>query len=386
MPNRSFPFFLLLTLSITFGAIRAQSVLVDIGSANGISGSIVQVPVAIESVSSAQPVGLQLDISFQTSHLTFNQCTVGAVSSAAEKSVSCNLFSAGNLRLLATGLNQRVIANGIVAWLEFRIAGGLSASTTPLNASGTKVSDYYAHLIPSTAGNGMVIVNGGIPSPKELYVAHMADGGGYRTTLLLINPGTAPVTALLELFTDKGTKFVVNMNGNLDNAFLFTLPAKGTKILESSKVNSQTQVGWARLRTSATIGGSVVYGYYGPSGVLVSEAGIFSSAKATGFSLPVDTRRGLMAGLAVANPGSASVSLVLTLYDSNGTQLRQEAITLAALNQFALLMGGPDQLFNGVDFSNFTGMVTVASGGIEMIGTTLRFSPNLAIFTSIPVI
>jgi hypothetical protein len=386
MFNRFSLFTILFSLLMVFGAARAQSVLVDIGSANGTAGSVVQVPVAIESTSSAQPVGLQLDISFNTSYLTFNQCTTGAAAAAAEKSASCNTLSAGNLRLLVAGLNQRVMANGIVTWLEFRIAAGLSAFTTPLTASKIKVSDFYAQFIASTGGNGMVIINGGIANPKELYFSHLADGGGYKTTLLLVNPGSSPVNGLLELFTQNGTKFLINMNGSLDNAFLFSLPAKGLTILESAGTNTQPQVGWARLRSSATVGGSVVYGYYGSPGALVSEAGIFSSVEATSFSLSVDTRRGLMEGLAIANPNSTAISLVLTLYNAAGTQLRQETRNLAGLNQFALLMGGTDQLFNGVDFSSFTGIVTVTATGGEMIGTTLRFSPNLAVFTSIPVI
>ena len=49
-------------------------------------------------------------------------------------------------------------------------------------------------------------------------------------------------------------------------------------------------------------------------------------------------------------------------------------------------MGGPGQLFSDIDFTSFTGVVTVTATGSQMIGTTLRFSPDLSIFSSLPVI
>lgn len=366
-------------------AVAAQSSRVDILSASGAAGAVVQVPIYLESTGGAQPTGLQVDVGFNTAVLSYNnQVSAGAAAQAASKSVSANVISGGTLRIIVAGFNQNAIANGIVALAEFRIASGAAVSTTPLVASAVRVTNAQAQTIASTTGNGLILIGGGVSSPSELFFPQIADGGGFITSVILTNPGSSAATGILELFKTEGTALIFNLNGNFDNAFAVTLPAKGVLILESAGTNPTPQSGWARIRSSAAVGGSIIYSY-GSSGTVVSEAGINPSSPAGSFSLSVDTRRGFMAGVAAANPNPGPITLTLTLYSAGGTQLGQRTRSLAALNQFAELV---DQLFPGVNPSslvNFTGLITVAATGGQMVGTTLRFSPDLSVFSSIPV-
>lgn len=171
------------------GMIQAQSVLVDALSATGNPGSTVQVSVALESAGGTYPAGLQMDLSFSTSALTYVRAAKGSAADAAGKNVSANFTAPGNLRLLVAGLNQTLISDGIVAQVEFQIAANAPVSITPLIVKGVVASTFQGQLIPSTAGSGLIAIGGGITNPSHLYFAQIADGDGYSTSFALVNPG-----------------------------------------------------------------------------------------------------------------------------------------------------------------------------------------------------
>jgi hypothetical protein len=227
-----------------------------------------------------------------------------------------------------------------------------------------------------------VVVPGTGADASELYFPQVADGGGFSTTFALLNPGTAAITGTLELYGASGAALSMNLNGTTASSFPVSIPAKGLVLL-SSPNTGVLQAGWARIRASGPIGGSIVYAYASAPGTTISEAGINPATQLNGFALSVDTRQGFLSGLAVANPGSGSVSLTLTLYDSRGNQVSRQTRTLAGMRYFAELL---PQLFPGVNVSNFTGIIIVTSSGGRIVGTTLRFNTDLSVFSSIPVI
>ena len=374
------------TLLTSTTLLRAQSSLIDVGSAAGSAGTNVQVPVYLESTGGAQPAGLQVDVAFDASVLTFVQSSTGSAATAAGKSATSNTLPSGNLRILVAGLNQNVIANGVVALLEFQVSAAAPIATTALVASNVVSSNPQAQTIDSSGGTGLVIIDGGIAVSSEIFFPQIADGGGFTTSFVLVNPGDTPATGLLELFNQDGTPLAYNMNGNLDSAFLVTIPANALVILESSNINQGAPPGWAQLTSTSPVGGSIVYAFATGEGSGISEAGINPASRASSFSLSVDTRNGFLSGVAVANPNPSTLSLVLTLYDSNGAQLDQQNRSLTGLSQFALL---PEEIFTGLapgSLSNFAGVITITATGGQMVGTTLRFNGSLTIFSSLPVI
>jgi hypothetical protein len=217
---------------------------------------------------------------------------------------------------------------------------------------------------------------------NELYFPQIADGGGYSTMFILINDSSTAVTGSLELFQANGTTLTLNLNGTAASTFNLNIPAKGMALYETLNSGS-TQAGWARVRTSGPIGGSIIYGYSSPPGTLISEAGINPAQPVNSFALSVDIRRGYQAGLAVANPGTAAVSLTLTLYDNAGNRVSSVTRTLEGQRYFAEMV---DQIFPNINLINFPGVITVAATGGRIAGTTLRFNADLSVFASIPVL
>lgn len=233
-----------------------------------------------------------------------------------------------------------------------------------------------------SAGSEAVSGAGSVTAEQvELCFAQLADGGGYATRFLLVNPSDADVTGTLELFRSDGVPLQLTLNGSRDSSFPVAIKARGTLAFDSAGEGTQPQAGWARIRSTGSIGAALIYSCYA-GGKPVAEAGVDPSVAAGSFTFSVDTRDGYQSGLAIANPGPAAVSLTLTLLDPAGNSLGKETRRLESLHHFAKLIG---ELFPVRDFSNFTGSVRVEASDGKVAGTTLRFDPGLNSLASLPV-
>src|SRR6185369_8138582 len=82
-------------------------------SAADTSGNVT-FPVSIVT-SRIPPAGVQFDLAYNSADITSISATAGTVVTAAGKTLTCNLVSAGLYRCLAAGLNTTGIANGVIA-------------------------------------------------------------------------------------------------------------------------------------------------------------------------------------------------------------------------------------------------------------------------------
>ncbi len=363
--------------------VLGQSVLVDMGSAWGAASAVVQVPLLVQSSGGARPVELRLDISYNPAHLSFRQSLPGPAAVLAEKTVVTVQFPTGSLHVTVSGTGDKAIGDGIFAYLEFQVNYGGPVGTTPLTYYQTAVRNLQGQTLPTTTGPGMVVLNGGISNPGELYFPQIADGLGYQTRFVLLNPGSAEVSVLLELFRQNGKGLVLNLNGEWDSAFLTKIPANGALVLESAN-GPELQVGWARVRSSAAIGGSMMYSYAGRSAAEgAEEAGIDPSVPADGFLLAVDSRQRFQAGLAVANPNADATVLELSLYDAKGSLVGRKTHAIAAYCQTAALV---QEFFPDLVPDDFSGILYVTATPGKVVSTTLRFNSDLTAFASVPVL
>jgi hypothetical protein len=104
-------------------------------SASGVYGSpgeTLQVPINLASQGTAAPAMFQTDFSFDQTKLTFNSAQVGGQTANAGKSLTTTVLANGNVRLLVTGLNQTVIANGLVAYATFTLNPQFLIGSTPV--------------------------------------------------------------------------------------------------------------------------------------------------------------------------------------------------------------------------------------------------------------
>jgi len=217
---------------------------------------------------------------------------------------------------------------------------------------------------------------------NTLYFAQMADGGGYVTSIVLVNPGTADLNATLETLKSDGSPLTVTLNGATGTSFTQTIKARGSLFLMTSGKGEQTSTGWVRVRGTEPLGGSLVYSYFS-GGKAISEAGLDPSLPVTQFCFTVDTRQGNFSGLAVVNPNSTPLEIRYVLYDVEGNLKAEASQQLGSMQHAAKLIG---EIFPTANLNDFTGTVTAISSGGMILATTLRFDSEVSRFASIPVV
>lgn len=116
-----------------------------------------QVTVPIKLTSTNNPAGLQFDLRFDSSKLTFDRLNAGPAATAAAKSVTQRVQPNGDVRVIIIGLNQNTIADGTVAEAIFTTTGN-SGDTAAVELIEVKASDVTAKEVTSTKTDGVVTI------------------------------------------------------------------------------------------------------------------------------------------------------------------------------------------------------------------------------------
>jgi len=117
----------------------------------------------------------------------------------------------------------------------------------------------------------------------------------------------------------------------------FTLAGGGWTIYRTP--GSQTfQNGYMTLNCSAAVTAQVLYTFHDSSGIVLSEATVFSSSTASIAQLLSDQRNRAQLGIAIANNGSVSKEFVIVAIDASGTEIGRRSVEIAGRSQIAALV------------------------------------------------
>lgn len=116
-----------------------------------------QVTVPIKLTSGDSPVGVQFDLRFDSSKLTFDRIVTGPAATAAAKTAQPRVQPNGDIRVLIIGVNPNTIADGTVAQAIFTTTGN-SGETAAVELIEVKVSDADAKEVASTKTDGVVTI------------------------------------------------------------------------------------------------------------------------------------------------------------------------------------------------------------------------------------
>lgn len=100
------------------------------GAAPGASGVMLTIDLAASA--GEQVCGVQVDIEFDSDALSVAKAAAGTSATDAGKSVSLQTIASGVARLVVTGINQKVMADGPVATLSFSVADAATAAVYPI--------------------------------------------------------------------------------------------------------------------------------------------------------------------------------------------------------------------------------------------------------------
>ena len=214
-----------------------------------------------------------------------------------------------------------------------------------------------------------------------LYFPQLADGSGYRTNLILMNPQSTGTTAQLEFYRSDGTPLSVSIGGTWRSSYGLQLPARGVVHFVTDGNSADLNVGWVKATSPLPIVGSSVFQTRAGTRIL-SEAGVASSPLAQHFAAYVESRNATESGLAVCNPSEAAVTLTLNLRRSSGETAASTNVVLPPRGHVARFF--TEWFPHG--FSEFEGTLEVmASAAVSAVA--LRYDNlQLDVFATLPVV
>src|SRR5262245_44911221 len=172
------------------------------------------------------------------------------------------------------------------------------------------------------------------------YFPQVADGGGWRTTLLITNPasnGSNLASVTITFTKSAGTAFnlsFVDSSGTPvggGNTLGFQVAGGQTRKFVSIGAGAATDVGFGTMTSTQPVNGTAVFSQF--SGTrLLGEAGVPAAQALTRQSIFVDTQLGFFTGVAVANPGTAAANLSMNLLNTEGVQVNTTTRTLQPSN------------------------------------------------------
>jgi hypothetical protein len=321
----------------------AAQVQLRIPAVYGAPGSNVIVPVMLSE--GKDIAAIQLDITFDANVLSIPSdesvmagelvTNHGLLINRESDRLRVTLFS-GSLSTLKPG-------SGCLTQVVFQVGSGASAgSTTAITIAASEAANASAAIVPLEILNGSLTVantaNEPAPGQNELIFPQIANGdaGGaahYGTTLILMNRTDASAAVKVTFTSSSGSPFVVTLPGvGSSSTFSLSIPGKGSICLVTDGAGPLA-TGYARVASTAPLGGSILFSLIDATGIIATEAGVGSSLPGTDFSIPVLSQPGVMdMGIAVANPSSIAVDVTLRLLDAQGKEMAAPAIVKLSAN------------------------------------------------------
>ncbi len=258
--------------------------------------------------------------------------------------------------------------DGVGSDARFAVPAGLT-----IHPSGDIfIADRDNHLIRKMEVNAL---------PEATYFSQFADGDGLASTFVLVNPSlTEPCTGIVELRDSQGRPLEVSINGaRVAGIYPFSLAAGGSIWLQTDG-NGPLMTGSVRIASDIPVHGSLIFsGYLGLGGT----APVRPSRQLT-IPLEIDERQSLQTAIAISNPNSGPVSLVLRLRDSKGALIAGGEVDMALppLGQAARF---PAEFLTGkpVNLAQFQGTLEIIAAD-RVCAMALRLSPG--VLASLPVI
>jgi hypothetical protein len=141
--------------SATGTEAQSPSATLSSGSGSGMAGDTgISIPVSLNSNFGAQVSGLNFDLTYDNNRLDVISVTTGPAAAAANKGVSTGSIDNMPIKVIIAGLNQDVIPDGIVAYVNINVLPSANPGASSLALSNAAASD------PGGAGVALSLSNG----------------------------------------------------------------------------------------------------------------------------------------------------------------------------------------------------------------------------------
>ena len=229
----------------------------------------------------------------------------------------------------------------------------------------------------------------GAPSPfsrtptDTVYFSHFADGNGWETQVILVNPTDRTITGMVGFLgpgsgTTAAPPVILTLDdGSTGSDFDYSIPPRSVQKFTTSNPTGRLAVGSVRATPSsgnAAPSGLVVFSYV-QDGKTVSEAGVPALPKGSAFRAYVEASGmpeqagSIRSGLAITNTAATSNTVTLEVTRLDGSlAVAPFTLSLPPSGQVARFL---DQVFSLPD--NFSGVLRVTSTTeVAMVALRLR--------------
>ena len=336
----------------------------------------------VDSRSSVSPVPGSGPVTISTGFAAVNRNQVGATLGLKLREGGGGTLAQGSIRLargehVAKFLDQ--LAPDFVLPAGF-INNGLGTleitSEQPVSALALRLTINQRNdlLLTSTpiADLGKAVPSGPVAFPQ------VVDGGGYQTTLILMNTSGETQKGVVTFYGNSGAPLSVRMvsSGAADSRVSYSIQPAGYLRFVTDGSPAATNVGWAQLVPDNGNTAPVCAAVFGftQGGILVTETGVPGVTGTTHARIYVDKSGGHDTGLAIANPGRSAIKVTATAYHLDGKTnagAGPGTVNLASLGHDARFAG---QLIGGLP-SGFVGVLDLVSAS-PFTALTLRSLTN----------
>lgn len=272
-------------------------------------------------------------------------------------------------------------------WLIVEQAGGqLSVGVNPLLlATSPSTGTIQINSAPSDGRTYTVQVTARkSPAPVSWAMPQVADGGGFTTSITLLNPSAAEAIAALRFRRNKqnGTHATEDWTPATAGGQSFDairIPAKSAVTIETLGAAQETSSGWVEVTGPSNLGGFAVFRQTNSSGNVQEASVPMSGAAAAQVVLPYDNTSGWVTSFALVNRDlSAPLAVNCVLRDETGrTLLSGPFILMPAAGHYAARLIDIFPSSNGK-----RGSFVLSAPSASISALALRFNPQGA-FTSL---
>jgi hypothetical protein len=344
---------------------------------------------------SAEPAGLNVGTYVGVVNLTPTDATGGA----RQVPVSLTVLARPDQTLTFTAPSggasppaQTFVSNagGVLSAEAYSEGNWLSVSPTNANAPATfSCSVNPAALAPGSYSGVVAITDTNFATvtavqvnltvtaasgPTTQVISHIADGAGWKTTIILVNLDSVPAPFTLSFWRDNGGPFPSSLTGRATQPEVSdTIPVGGSRTIETDGTAPALSTGWAQVTSTQAIGGTAVFRDQN----LRQEAAVpLLTAANTLLKLPFDTG-GLSLGVALANANAAQDAVITrTLRNEQGVIISTDSLPLVRHGHTAFVLANPSN-----QPGDQRGVLEISSSGGQIYALGIR--GNNGAFTSI---
>jgi hypothetical protein len=276
---------------------------------------------------------------------------------------------------IASFLNQTPFSGGSSFSGSFTFESTLPVSVIALRGLNNERSEFLVTTLP--------VAELSARTEETAMLPHFADGGGWRTQILLVNPTDETETGTV-LFLGQGSggasaqPVAVTVSGQTSSTFPYTIPPRSARRFETSGTTEAVRVGSVRITPSSAqkTPSAVAVFSFRSGGVTVSEAGVPAVGASTAFRIFTESSGEIQSGIAVANVSSDPTTVRFEATNLTGiTTGLSGTATIPGNGQVALFLNqiqGLEDLL--VPFQGIVRVSTESPAGVSLIALRGRMN------------